>query len=299
MNAPLPPAAQRHGRIGVACGLAAYTMWGVLPVYFRLLDGVQPLDIVAHRIVWSLVALAALVTLFRSWAPVGRALSQRRSLGLLALTAVLIAVNWLLYVYAINSGHILAGSLGYYLTPLANILLGRFLLKERLTRRQVLAVGIAALGVAVLAAGALGTLWISLTLCFSFATYGLLRKVLPVDSLTGLMVETLLLFPLALGWLAWGVADGRAVFGTTTSEWMLLLAAGIVSTTPLLLFTEAARRLAYSTVGMLQFIAPTLQFLLAVAVYGERFTTAHGIAFAAIWTALAVYTSALLGRRRA
>jgi chloramphenicol-sensitive protein RarD len=160
-------------------------------------------------------------------------------------------------------------------------------------------VAIAAAGIAVLAAGALGTLWISLTLCFSFATYGLLRKIIHVESLAGLTIETALLFPLALGWLLMGGAEGRPMFGINGAETTLLMAAGIVSTVPLLCFTAAARRLAYSTVGILQFIAPTLQFLLAVAIYNEPFTRAHAIAFGCIWTALALYLGAMVRDRRA
>src|SRR4030095_15103521 len=176
------------------------------------------------------------------------------------------------YLCAPTSGHILAGSLGYYLNPLANILLGRFILNERLTKVKWAAVGIAAAGIAVLAAGALGKLWISLTLCFSFATYGLLRNIIHVESLPALTVETALLFPIALGWLLLGGAEGRPMFGAGGTETSLLMAAGIVSTVPLLCFTAAARRLAYSTRGMLQFIAPTLQFLCAVVIYKETFT---------------------------
>ena len=288
-SAPTTPAAS--ARIGIACGLAAYAMWGVLPVYFKLLAAISPFDIVAHRIVWSMLALAIAITLLRRWGSVRRAFAVSATRRVLMLTACLIAVNWLLYVYAINSGHILAGSLGYYLNPLANILLGRFLLGERLSRLQWIAVGIAAAGVAVLAWGALDTLWISLTLCFSFATYGLLRKQVAADSLTGLTIETMLLFPLAAAWLAWGWHGGRAVGGHGSGEFALLALSGIVSTAPLLLFTEAARRLRLATVGMLQYIAPTLQFLLAVLVYHEPFHAAHAVAFAAIWTALALYAA--------
>ncbi len=297
MNAPTtaPALDHRRARIGLACGLIAYAAWGVLPVYFKALEGVSAVLIVAHRIVWSLLALAVLVSLLKGWGAVRSALRNRKALVTLTVSAALIGVNWLLYVYAINSGHILAGSLGYYLNPLANILLGRFFLGEALSKRQWMAVAIAAAGVAVLAAGALETLWISLTLCFSFATYGLLRKQVAVDSLSGLTVETMMLLPFALAYLAFQAKAGVAWFGTTEAHVWLLLAAGIVSTTPLLLFTEAARRLAYSTVGMLQFIAPTVQFLLAVLVYGEAVTTAHAIAFAAIWTAVALYMSAMIG----
>ena len=263
MNAPPTVSAhdaiaRRRTRIGLACGLAAYAAWGVLPVYFKALDGVPAILIVAHRIVWSLAGLVLLVTALRGWAPVRAALANRKALVTLAISAGLIGVNWLLYVYAINSGHILAGSLGYYLNPLANILLGRFFLGEYLSRRQWAAVAIAGLGVAVLAAGALDTLWISLTLCFSFATYGLLRKQVAVDSISGLTVETLLLAPFALAYLLFGATSGPAIFGHAPAHAWLLVAAGVISTTPLLLFTEAARRLPYATVGMLQFIAPTV-----------------------------------------
>lgn len=285
--------AHRRARAGLFYGLAAYGLWGVMPVYFKALQAVPSIDIVAHRIVWSLLVLALLVTAARAWDQVKAAIGNRKSLATLFVTAVLIGTNWLLYVYAINSGHILAGSLGYYLNPLANILLGRFILKERLTRVQWAAVAIAAAGIAVLAAGALGTLWISLTLCFSFATYGLLRKIIHVESLAGLTIETSLLFPIALGWLLLGGAGGTPM-GSGGIETTLLVAAGVVSTVPLLCFTAAARRLNYSTVGMLQFIAPTLQFLLAVAIYDERFTTAHAVAFGCIWTALALYVSAII-----
>lgn len=292
-KAPTPSAADARtsARIGIACGLAAYAMWGILPVYFKLLKAVSPIDIVAHRIVWSMLALAITITLFKRWPTLRAAVADRATLRLLLVTALLIAVNWLLYVYAINSGHILAGSLGYYLNPLANILLGRFLLGERLGRLQWLAVGIAAAGVAFLALGALDTLWISLTLCVSFASYGFLRKLTKADLLTGLTIETMLLFPLAAGWLLLGWSEGRAVAGHSGGDLALLVLTGIVSTAPLLLFTEAARRLRFATVGMLQYIAPTMQFLLAVLIYDERFTFHHAVAFAAIWSALALYAA--------
>ena len=295
---PTRPAAD-PARAGLAFGLFAYSLWGVLPIYFKQLAGVSPIDIVAHRIIWSLFFLLLLLAATRSWSQIHAALRHRRTLGLLLATSLLIAINWLLYVYAVTSGHILAGSLGYYLNPLMNILLGRFILKERLTPLQWMAVGIAAAGVSVLAAGAGTTLWISLTLCVTFSTYGLLRKIVAVEALAGLTIETAVLFPVALGWLALGLAAGRPVFGSSDQETWLLVLAGIVSTTPLLLFTAAARRLRYSTLGMLQFLAPTLQFFLAVVLYGEQFTRAHAIAFGAIWMALALYVASLVGDLRA
>ncbi len=296
--APLPNVDRRSARVGLFCGLGAYAAWGVLPVYFKALATVSPLLIVAHRIVWSLAALALLVTFLKGWPAVQAAARNPGTRNTLALTATLIAINWLLYVYAINSGQILAGSLGYYLNPLANILLGRFLLRETLSRRQWAAVAIAAGGVAVLAAGALNTLWLSLTLCFSFATYGLLRKRIAVDSLSGLTVETMILGPLALIYLVYEASRGTAMFGDSGNDAALLVAAGVVSTVPLLLFTEAARRLPYATVGMLQFLAPTLQFLLAVLIYDEAFTRTHAIAFGAIWVAVALYMSGMLANRQ-
>ena len=285
-------------RAGYLYGVSAYFLWGVVPIYFMQLSTVPALDIVAHRILWSVPFLILLLSVGRAWPQVSAAIRNPRTLSLLGVTAVLIAANWLLYVYAVTNGHILAASLGYYLNPLANILLGRFILGERLDNRQWAAVAIAGLGVAVLAAGALGTLWISLSLCFSFATYGLLRKVVQVDALAGLSVETGLLFPVAFIWLILGGASGLGIFGQPGILTPLLMAAGVISTVPLLFFTAAARRLPYSTVGMLQFLAPTLQFLVAVLIYGEALTTAHLVAFAAIWIALTLYVSSILSQRR-
>jgi chloramphenicol-sensitive protein RarD len=292
MNATRPSQTP-HPRSGFLLGLAAYALWGVLPVYFKALAAVPAVDIVAHRILWSLPFLAALILLSRGWQKVRDALAQPRTLGMLLLTALLIGGNWLLYVYAVTSDHILAASFGYYLNPLANVLLGRFVLHERLGRLQWVAVAIAAAGISVLAAGALGQLWISLTLCVTFALYGLLRKIVPADAISGLAIETAILFPLAIAWLAWRHSTGAAVMGTNDAQTGLLLLAGVISTTPLLLFTAAAKRLRYSTLGMLQFLAPTLQFATAVF-YGERITWAHVVAFPAIWLALALYVTALL-----
>ena len=300
MNAPESPKVavartQSHGHGGgLLLGLAAYGLWGVLPIYFKAIAGVPAVDIVAHRVLWSLPFLALLVVVTRSWEKLRSALSRPWTLGILLLTALLIGTNWLLYVYAVTGGHILAASFGYYLNPLANVLLGRFVLREKLSRTQWTAVAIAAAGISVLAAGALSQLWLSLALCISFALYGLLRKVVPADALTGLAIETGILLPLALAWLGWAALASQPVLGTTSRETGLLLLAGIVSTTPLLLFTAAARRLAYSTLGMLQFIAPTLQFVIAVLLYGERFTAAHAIAFGTIWAALVLYVIAML-----
>jgi chloramphenicol-sensitive protein RarD len=287
------PRRDHRSRNGFLLGVAAYGLWGVLPLYFKAIAAVPPVDIVAHRVLWSIPFLALLIALSRGWSKVVDAINVKRTLGVLFITALLIGGNWLLYVYAVNSGHLLAASFGYYLNPLANVLLGRFVLHEKLNRLQWIAVAIAAAGISVLAAGALAQLWISLTLCGTFALYGLVRKVVSVDAVTGLGIETAILFPFALLWLFWRHSTGVPVMGTSGTLTGLLLIAGIVSTTPLMLFTAASKRLPYSTLGMLQFIAPTLQFLIAV-LYGEPLKTAHLIAFPAIWIALALYVTALL-----
>ena len=292
MNGESTPSAQ-HPRTGFVLGLAAYALWGVLPIYFKIIEVLPPTDIVAHRVIWSIPFLAVLILLSRGWPKVQQAIRSQRTLAMLTATAALIGANWLLYVHAVTSGHILAASFGYYLNPLANVLLGRFVLHEKLNRLQWTAVAIAAAGISVLAAGALSLLWLSLALCVTFALYGLLRKIVAADAVTGLAIETLILFPLAILWFAWRHSQGAAIMGTTEMLTILLLLAGVVSTTPLLLFTAAAKRLQYSTLGMLQFIAPTLQFLIAV-LYGERVTLAHAIAFPAIWIALVLYVTALV-----
>jgi chloramphenicol-sensitive protein RarD len=290
--------AQLRAMGGLWFGLGAYGLWGVLPVYFKAIDSVGAIDIVANRVLWSVPFLLLLLFAFGGIGQLSRAFSEPRTLRFLGITALLIAINWLLYVYAVVSGHILAGSLGYYLNPLVNVLMGRILLKERLSALQWAALAIAAVGISALAFQALGQLWISLTLAVTFATYGLLRKIAPVEATSGLAVETILILPLALAWLAWGLAAGRPVFGATDFESGMLLLAGVATTVPLLLFTAAARRLRYSTLGMLQFLAPTLQFLLAVLVYGEAFTTAHAVAFGSIWLALSLYLVGLTRERR-
>ncbi len=295
---PRPAAVTPPSRSGLALGVSAYTMWGLIPIYFKLLVGVPALIIVAHRILWSLVLIGGLLSLVGAWSAVRDACRHPATLRLLTLCALLIGSNWLLYVYAVNSGNILASSLGYYLNPLANILLGRFVLKEPLSRTQWLAVAIAAAGVAIMAVGALDQLWISLALCGTFAAYGLLRKVARVDAAAGLGIETAFLFLPALLYLLFAAKAGQPVWGLDQADTIFLLLCGAVSTIPLLLFTAAARRLPYSTLGILQFIAPTLQFLGAVFLFGEAFTTAHAWAFGFIWTAAILYLWSALQTRR-
>jgi len=299
MNARQSAATERsEARRGLLFGIGAYGLWGILPVYFKAIAGVGAFDIVANRVLWSVPFLLVLLYAFGQARELGRILRRPRTIGFLAITAILIGINWVLFVYAVTVGHILAGSLGYYLSPLANVLLGRIILEEQLGRLQWAAVVLAAAGISGLAFQAGGQLWISLTLAVTFATYGLLRKVAPVEPTAGLTVETLLLLPLALAWLGLGLAAGEPVFGTSGLEMTLVLLAGIATSVPLLLFTGAARTLRYSTLGMLQFIAPTLQFLIAVLLYGEAFTLWHAVAFGAIWLALGLYVYGLARQAR-
>lgn len=281
--------AEARTRAGLLLGVGAYLCWGFMPLYFRLIARVPATEIVAHRVVWSLLFLAALIAVRRGWAAV-RTAFEWRSLAILGASALLIGLNWLVFTYAVTHGHVLAASLGYYLNPLVNILLGVALLKERLSRAQIAATALAATGVLILAigAGAGPGLWISLALAGSFACYGFLRKIAPAGALEGLAIETLLMAPLALVWIAWVQANGEAgftAFGPMTT--FLVALGGVVTAIPLLLFTGAARRLPYSTLGFLQYIAPTLQFLIGVY-FGEPLTPSHLACFGAIWTALAL-----------
>lgn len=272
-------------------GLSAYLLWGFLPVYFKLLTEVLPTEVVAQRVLWSVLLLAGLTLGARRWPQLRAALANPQALTLLLASSLLIAVNWLIYIWAISADHVLETSLGYFLNPLVNVVMGVLLLKERLTRAQALAVALAAAGVAVLAIGAASGLWISLALALSFATYGLIRKVAPVESLEGLTIETMLLAPFAAAYLFWLSNQGELKFGTEFDLSVLLASGGLITATPLLLFASAARLLRYSTLGLLQYIAPTIQFLLAVLAFGEPLTTAHLICFACIWSGLAIYAA--------
>jgi chloramphenicol-sensitive protein RarD len=288
MQAPATPTT-RLDRRGLGFGLGAYLIWGFLPLYFLLLAGVTAGEIVADRVVWSLVLLIGILAVAGRFGKLMAVLRNPRTLGLLAVSAALISVNWLIYIWAVQNGHVLAASLGYFLNPLVNVLLGVVVLGERLKRMQMAAVALAAAGVTVLASGAGTGLWISLSLAFSFGLYGLVRKVAPVESLEGLTVETALLTPFALAYMAWLASNDALVFGDAPGLTALLVLAGAVTAVPLLLFAGAARRLPYSTLGLLQYLAPTLQFLLAITVFGEAMTTAHIICFALIWWGLALY----------
>ncbi|HEV7314211.1 EamA family transporter RarD [Sphingopyxis sp.] len=292
------PAGSHQG--GLPYALAAYGIWGFVPLFFKLLSSVPPVEVLAQRIIWSL-PLCFLIMFFRR--QIGEyltALKDWRTLRLLLASALLIAVNWLVYIYSIFTDHVLAASLGYYLNPLVNVMLGMVFLGERLSRLQLAAVVIAGIGVAILLAGALDTLWISLTLAFSFGIYGLIRKVVPVGSLPGLAIETTVLFvpSLAIAAFYLWAGDGRG-FGSDGSISALLMAGGIVTAVPLLLFATAARRMSYAALGFVQFLAPTVQFLLSLFVFHEPLKPAQLACFILIWASIAVFSFDMWRKMRA
>jgi chloramphenicol-sensitive protein RarD len=287
-------------RAGLVYALGAFLLWGFFPVYWKLLAGVPALEVVAHRTVWGFAAVALWVTLKRRW-PDARVVAARgATLLMLAGSAALIATNWLLYIWAVMSNHIVEASLGYYVNPLVNVVLGVVVLRERLSRPQVIAVALAGLGVVVLTAGYGRFPWIALTLAVSFGLYGLTRKKVAADAIIGLLFETAILTPLAAGYLALLAARGGGALGTgPVGRDALLVLAGPVTAIPLALFALGARRLPLSIVGLIQYLSPTCQFLLAVLLYREPFTAAHAVTFACIWLALALLTWDLTTRLRA
>lgn len=275
-------------RGGLLLGIGAYFLWGVLPLYIHLLKDVPSLQVLAHRVLWSLVLLIVIVAVLRRGPALLAAARGRTLLGLVA-SALLIAVNWIVYIWAVQHDHVLEASLGYFINPLVNVALGMAVLGERLRRLQGVAIAVAALGVLALAASGGGALWISLTLAASFGTYGLVRKIIAIDALGGLTVETLLLAPFCLALLLHAQAVGTGAWGQSLRLDLLLFFAGAVTAAPLLMFAAAARRMPYSTLGLLQYLAPTLQFLTAVLVFGEPLHPAHLITFALIWSGCALY----------
>jgi chloramphenicol-sensitive protein RarD len=287
-------------RIGVAAALAAYIFWGLAPIYFKWIDAVPPLEIIAHRILWSIPFLAGFLLLRdgrRFWS---RMRLPLRSIAVLLLSGTLVVANWLIFVWAVVNGQVLSTSLGYFIGPLVNFLLGFLFLHERMTRVQRLGVLIAASGTVYLGCYLGAAPWISLGLAFSFGFYGLVRKVLDVGPMVGLLWETLLLSLPAVAFLAWSAERGRLYFGSTAgvSQDLLLALAGLVTVLPLIWFNIAARSLTLTTLGFFQYIAPSMTFLLSVFVYGEAFTQGHAVAFGCIWFALAMISAETWQRSR-
>jgi len=276
---------------GIVAAVAAYTLWGLLPIFWKALQAVPSLEILCHRTVWSLVFVLLLLLARRQWAWLRQARRNPKILLIFLGTTCLLGVNWFTYIWAVNSGHVVDSSLGYFINPLISVLLGVLFLRERLRPWQGVAIAIAAAGVLLLTLGHGAFPWIALTLALTFAFYGLLRKIAPLGSLEGLSLETALLSLPALGYLLYLQWAGTASFGQVGAATSMLLAlSGVATALPLLMFAYAARRVTLATVGVLQYIAPTLQFLLGVFVYGEPFGQARLLGFVAIWTALLIYS---------
>ena len=277
-------------RLGFFCALGAYSIWGLLPLYFKALVHIQPELMLAHRIIWSLPTGLVLLAIAGALPELKAALNRKTALCL-TLSACLIALNWLVYIWAVGQERVLEASLGYYINPLVNVAIGALFLAERLRLMQWSAVGLAAIGVIAMTYALGQPPSVSLVLCFSFAGYGLIRKYLVIDGRAGFVVETALLFPLALIWMFHFSGQGGAVWGHgTVRDIGLLLLSGPLTAFPLILFALAAKRLTFATVGMMQYIGPTLQFLLAVLFFGEAFGPVHGVAFGFIWAALFVFS---------
>jgi len=286
-------------RKGVQLGVGAYLIWGLVPLYFKLLKTVVPWETVAHRILWSVVLLVAVLAVTRRLTGLRAVFADASLRRKLTLSAVLIAINWLIYIWAVVAGKLLAASLGYFLNPLVNVALGVAVLGERLTRLQKLAVGIAAVGVVIAAAGALSELWISISLALSFGCYGLVRKQAPVPALEGLAAETIILAPVCAAGLAWlATRGGGLAFGHDPTIDLLLIASAVVTSVPLVMFAGAVRRLPYATLGVLQYVAPSIVFVLGVTLYHEPLRPALLAAFVLIWAALAVFSVGLLSDKR-
>lgn len=286
-------------RIGVLYGIGAYLAWGVIPIYFKQLTSVDPLEVLAHRVIWSLAFLSVLLQIKGGWPVVFSAFRSRRTVISIVATTALIACNWYTFIWAVIHDRVVEASLGYYINPLVSVLLGFVFLRERMRPLQWVAIAIAAGAVAFLTYRLGKPPVVSLILAFSFGLYGLLRKISSIGALPGLAIEVAFLSPIAVGLIVLWSQRGELMFLHESTKLDLLLAAGgVVTAVPLLWFANAARRLRLSTIGLMQYMAPTLQLVLGAAIYDEPTTRAHWITFGCIWTALAIYTSDALALRR-
>jgi chloramphenicol-sensitive protein RarD len=278
-------------RNGAFSALSAYLLWGFAPIYFKLLTAIEPGEIMMHRVIWSTVFLLVMIIAMKKWSQLVAIFKQPKILLQLSLSASFLAVNWFLFIWAVNNDHLLDASLGYYINPIFNVILGMIFFHERLRRNQLIAVGLAVIGVLVQLI-ALGTLpIISLALASTFAIYGLLRKKLPINSFIGLFIESLMMLPIALiYWFLFVESSTSNMAINTASLNFTLIMAGIVTTAPLLFFTIAAKRLALSTLGFFQYLGPSIMFLLATFYYQETMKSAELITFVFIWAALALYS---------
>ena len=276
---------------GILYGIIAYSLWGILPIYLKAMSSVPAIEILGHRMIWSFFFMLAVLAVTRRWSWIRPVLKQPKVMLTFLVTAVILGLNWFTYIWAVNAGLIVEAALGYFINPLLNVLLGYVFLKERLRTGQTVAVLLALGGVLYLTFSYGSLPWIALTLAFSFGLYGLLRKTAVLDSIEGLSLETAWLFLPALALLIYFEMQGTGTFAhTAVSTHLLLIGAGVVTAVPLLFFAAAARRITMATLGILQYLAPTLQFLIAIFIYDEAFSRAQLIGFSFIWLALLVYT---------
>ncbi|MGI0153517.1 EamA family transporter RarD [Pseudidiomarina sp. WS423] len=281
----------QRSRQGVLFAIAAYTMWGIAPVYFKALESVPAIEIVSHRIIWSFVLVLALILLLRRGGRLKPVLQNRKHMLRLTVATFLLGGNWFLFIWAINNDHILDASLGYYINPLLNVAIGMAFFAERMRRLQLVAIGLAFTGVFIQVVSFGSVPWVALILAGSFAIYGAIRKRLPIDSITGLWLETVILLPIVLVYmLFFAQSDNVNMLDNSWQINSLLVAAGVVTTAPLLCFTAAAQRIRYSTLGFFQYIGPSLMFILAVWVYHEPLASDKLVTFGIIWAALALYS---------
>ncbi|WP_426114233.1 EamA family transporter RarD [Massilia sp. PWRC2] len=287
-------------RTGIIYASLAFLSWGLFPLYFHALNEVPAGQILAHRVLWSLVFLVIVLTVRRQWRWLPEVIRRPRVVFSFVASALLLSVNWLIYIWSVNHGHVIDASLGYFINPLINIMLGYVVLGERLRRLQWTAIAVAAAGVLWLTWQAGTVPWIALALAATFGGYGLLRKTAALGALEGLAFETMVLFPLALGYVGWLTVHGANVFISTphdSTRW-LLVAAGPITAIPLLMFAAGARRIPMAVLGMIQYIGPTIQFLLGVWLFQEAFTADRLVGFSLIWSALALYAAEGLWRAR-
>lgn len=296
MHSPADASADsREQRIALVAGIAAFGFWGIIPVYWKLVRAIPASEILAHRFVWTTAFLVCLLTWQKRWPEVAAVLRSRRTLLLCLASGTAISCNWLMFIYAVNAGHVLETSLGYFMTPLVNVFFGALFLRERLTRLQLASVILASVGVFNLAFGYGRFPWIALGLCFSWGIYGLLRKASRTAAIPGLFFETTMLLPVAIAYLFMLQRRGALFFGPSHwQESVILISSGLVTGLPLVWFGHAARHLRLTTIGFLQYLAPTGTFFLGVFLYHEPFTRAHLITFSLIWIALALFTAEMV-----
>jgi chloramphenicol-sensitive protein RarD len=286
-------------RRGFLLGAAAYTIWGVFPLYFPLLEPAGAVEILAHRVFWSLVTMVLFVLVFGRVRRVRAVIAHRRTFGILGLAAVVIAINWGTYIWGVNNGHVVETSLGYFINPLVTVLMGVVILGERLRTLQWVALGIAAVAVVGLTVEYGRPPWVALVLAFSFGSYGLAKKKANVGAIESLTVETMLLAPFAAAYILWLVAVGSSTFGTEgPGHSALLVSTGIVTAIPLIFFGAAATRVSLTTIGLLQYLAPTFQFAIGVLVFQEAMTTMRWVGFGLVWIALVLFTYEAIHHRR-